>query len=70
VEDSFNVYALWTSNTVFLVRLQQNVVVPIIISAPVIAAEFSDVEILGASLYRKALAEETLTSGFPDGTFK
>ena len=62
----------WTSKSaVFLaLGMTANIVAPIVISAPVIAAEFSDVEAHWARPFIEALAEENVISGFPDGTFK
>lgn len=60
-----------TSNAVFLtLGITANIVAPIVISAPVMAAEFSDVEAHWARPFIEALAEENVISGFPDGTFK
>lgn len=62
----------WTSKSaVFLtLGITANIVAPIVISAPVIAAEFSDIEAHWARPFIEALAEENVISGFPDGTFK
>lgn len=62
----------WTSKSaVFLaLGITANIVAPIVISAPVIAAEFSDVEAHWARPFIEALAKENVISGFPDGTFK
>jgi hypothetical protein len=60
-----------SKSAVFLtLGMTANIVVPIVISAPVIAAEFSDVEAHWARPFIEALAEENVISGFPDGTFK
>ena len=60
-----------SKNAVFLtLGMTANIVVPIVISAPVIAAEFSDVEAHWARPFIEALAKENVISGFPDGTFK
>ena len=60
-----------SKNAVFLtLGITANIVASIVISAPVIAAEFSDVEAHWARPFIEALAEENVISGFPDGTFK
>lgn len=60
-----------SKSAVFLtLGITANIVAPIVISAPVIAAEFSDVEAHWARPFIEALAEENVISGFPDGTFK
>ena len=60
-----------SKSAVFLtLGMTANIVVPIVISAPVIAAEFSDVEAHWARPFIEALAKENVISGFPDGTFK
>ena len=61
----------WTSkNSVILARITAIVAMPIVISAPVEAAEFSDVRGHWARPFIEALAAEEIISGFPDGTFK
>lgn len=60
-----------SKSAVFLTfGITANIVAPIVISTPVIAAEFSDVEAHWARPFIEALAEENVISGFPDGTFK
>lgn len=61
----------WTSKKpVFLVGIIAIAATPIIISAPVEAAEFSDVRSHWARPFIEALAAEEIISGFPDGSFK
>lgn len=61
----------WTSkNSVILAGIIAIAATPIVISAPVEAAEFSDVRGHWARPFIEALAAEEIISGFPDGTFR
>ncbi|MGB3206260.1 MAG: S-layer homology domain-containing protein [Crinalium sp.] len=67
-----SIFSGFTSKTAALVALgiTANAVVPLAISAPATAADFSDVNNHWARPFIEALADQKIISGYSDGTFK